>query len=162
MLIGVRSLKTCIAQSQISGYLCDQSVFFLALVSQDFHMYPHCSLCTLDYYLVLRDVIAFTIRKPPRMRGSACVMVMTTLHGSTPFLWRCARVCIPSVRSFFLYQGSFKVHTFFFSFQSDLDLDGVALDHSIRIPFLYVGAFESFQGLFNHNLDPILLFLVSS
>ena len=28
-------------------------------------------------------------------RGSACVEVMTTLHGSTPSPWRCAEGCIP-------------------------------------------------------------------
>ena len=30
------------------------------------------------------------------MRGSACVEVMTTLHGSVPSLWRRAEGCVPS------------------------------------------------------------------
>ena len=29
-------------------------------------------------------------------RGSACVKVMTTLHGSTPSPWRYAEGCVPS------------------------------------------------------------------
>ncbi|KAL6316085.1 hypothetical protein AAG906_015601 [Vitis piasezkii] len=46
-------------------------------------MHPHLSLCTLDYPRVLRDGRAFTIKKPLGTQGSACVEVMTTLHGST-------------------------------------------------------------------------------
>ena len=30
------------------------------------------------------------------MRGSACVEVMTTLHGSAPSLWRRVEGCVPS------------------------------------------------------------------
>ena len=37
----------------------------------------------------------FHHRKPPRMRGSACVEVMTTLHGSAPSLRRRAEGCVP-------------------------------------------------------------------
>ena len=83
-------------------------------------MYPHRSLCTLDYYLVLRDVIAFTIRKPTRMQGSACVRVMTTLHGSTPFLWRCAGVCVLSEGTiiFFSTRDPLKSTHFFFFLES--------------------------------------------
>ena len=29
------------------------------------------------------------------MRGSACVEVMTTLHGSAPSLWRRVEDCVP-------------------------------------------------------------------
>ncbi|RVW80502.1 DEAD-box ATP-dependent RNA helicase 51 [Vitis vinifera] len=39
--------------------------------------------------------IAILVRKPPGMRGSACVEVMTTLHGSAPSLRRRAEGCIP-------------------------------------------------------------------
>ena len=35
------------------------------------------------------------LRNPLGMRGSACVEVMTTLHGSTPSLWRRAEGCVP-------------------------------------------------------------------
>ena len=35
------------------------------------------------------------LRNPLGMRGSACVEVMTTLHGSTPSPWRHAEGCIP-------------------------------------------------------------------
>ena len=34
--------------------------------------------------------------EPPGMRGSACVEVMTTLHGSAPSLRRHAKGCVPS------------------------------------------------------------------
>ena len=37
----------------------------------------------------------FHHRKPPGMRGSACVEVMTTLHGSAPSLWRRAEGYVP-------------------------------------------------------------------
>ncbi|RVW88953.1 Retrovirus-related Pol polyprotein from transposon 17.6 [Vitis vinifera] len=35
------------------------------------------------------------LRNPLGTRGSACVEVMTTLHGSTPSLWRRAEGCVP-------------------------------------------------------------------
>ncbi|KAL6350182.1 hypothetical protein AAG906_004122 [Vitis piasezkii] len=38
----------------------------------------------------------FHRRKPPGTIGSACVEVMTTLHGSALSLWRCAEGCVPS------------------------------------------------------------------
>ncbi|KAL6312360.1 hypothetical protein AAG906_008020 [Vitis piasezkii] len=34
------------------------------------------------------------LRNPLGTRGSACVEVMTTLHGSTPSPWRCAEGCV--------------------------------------------------------------------
>ncbi|RVW67968.1 hypothetical protein CK203_064205 [Vitis vinifera] len=36
------------------------------------------------------------LRNPLGTRGSACVEVMTTLHGSTPSPWRRAEGCVPS------------------------------------------------------------------
>ena len=44
---------------------------------------------------MLRVTRAFTIEKPLGCQGSACVEVMTTLHGSAPSLWRHAEGCIP-------------------------------------------------------------------
>uniref|UniRef100_F6HK81 Uncharacterized protein n=1 Tax=Vitis vinifera TaxID=29760 RepID=F6HK81_VITVI len=38
---------------------------------------------------------SFTIGNPLGCRGSACVEVMTTLHGSAPSLWRRAEGCVP-------------------------------------------------------------------
>ncbi|RVX03259.1 hypothetical protein CK203_020005 [Vitis vinifera] len=38
---------------------------------------------------------AFTIGNPLGCRGSGCVEVMTTLHGSSPSLWRRAEGCVP-------------------------------------------------------------------
>nr|CAN76697.1 hypothetical protein VITISV_009720 [Vitis vinifera] len=35
------------------------------------------------------------LRNPLGTRGSACVEVMTTLHGSAPSPWRCAEGCVP-------------------------------------------------------------------
>ncbi|RVW73138.1 hypothetical protein CK203_060274 [Vitis vinifera] len=57
------------------------------------HLYH--SLCTLDYHRVLRVVRAFTIGNPLGRRGSACVEVMTTLHGSTSSIWRRVEGCVP-------------------------------------------------------------------
>ena len=56
---------------------------------------PTPSLCTLVDYWVLRVARAFTIGNPLGCRGSACVEVMTTLHGSAPSLWRRAEGCVP-------------------------------------------------------------------
>ncbi|RVW20337.1 hypothetical protein CK203_116412 [Vitis vinifera] len=50
-------------------------------------MHPHHSLCTLVDHRALRVLRGFTIG-PLGMRGSACVEVMTTLHGSAPSLRR--------------------------------------------------------------------------
>ncbi|KAL6315009.1 hypothetical protein AAG906_030843 [Vitis piasezkii] len=36
------------------------------------------------------------LRNPLGTRGSACVEVMTTLHGSISSPWRCAEGCVPS------------------------------------------------------------------
>ena len=44
----------------------------------------------------LEDARAFTIRKPLSMRGSVCVEMMTTFHGSVSSLWRHAEGCVPS------------------------------------------------------------------
>ncbi|RVW94291.1 hypothetical protein CK203_037839 [Vitis vinifera] len=43
--------------------------------------------------IILRD---FTVGNPLGCRGSACVEVMTTLHGSAPSFRRCAEGCVPS------------------------------------------------------------------
>ncbi|RVW64372.1 hypothetical protein CK203_047044 [Vitis vinifera] len=58
-------------------------------------MHPHRSLCTLIDYRVLRVARDFTIGNSLGCRGSACVEVMTTLHGSAPSLRRCAEGCVP-------------------------------------------------------------------
>ncbi|RVW57117.1 DEAD-box ATP-dependent RNA helicase 51 [Vitis vinifera] len=45
--------------------------------------------------LGIPDVDWMRQKEPPGMRGSACVEVMTTLHGSAPSLRRRAEGCIP-------------------------------------------------------------------
>ncbi|RVW27679.1 hypothetical protein CK203_107540 [Vitis vinifera] len=57
------------------------------------------------------------------MRGSACVEVMTTLHGSAPSLRRRAEGCVPME------------------------------DPSSRTPSLHVGASEGLQSLFSYSSD---------
>ncbi|KAL6325739.1 hypothetical protein AAG906_026567 [Vitis piasezkii] len=49
-----------------------------------------------DLYSSELEFERFHHRKPPGMRGSACVEVMTTLHGSAPSLRRRAEGCVPS------------------------------------------------------------------
>ncbi|KAL6345675.1 hypothetical protein AAG906_017411 [Vitis piasezkii] len=46
----------------------------------------------------------FAIKKPLGKRGSACVEVMTTLHGSTPSIWR---LSLGPIRIPFLHMGAF-------------------------------------------------------
>ncbi|KAL6311455.1 hypothetical protein AAG906_004458 [Vitis piasezkii] len=69
-------------------------LFYLSFIG--FSDAPHHSLCTLVDHLVLRVLRNFTIGNPLGCRGSACVEVMTTLHGSAPFFRRCAESCVPS------------------------------------------------------------------
>ncbi|RVW86254.1 hypothetical protein CK203_043277 [Vitis vinifera] len=59
------------------------------------------------------------------MRGSACVEVMTTLHGSAPSLRRRAEGCV------------------------------LPEDPPIRTPSLHVGVSEGLQSLFSYSSDPI-------
>ncbi|KAL6348492.1 hypothetical protein AAG906_008947 [Vitis piasezkii] len=58
-------------------------------------MHPHHSLCTLVDHRALRVSRGFTIGNPLGCRGSACVEVMTTLHGSAPSLRRHVEGCVP-------------------------------------------------------------------
>ncbi|RVW79199.1 hypothetical protein CK203_045187 [Vitis vinifera] len=49
------------------------------------------------------------LRNPLGTRGSACVEVMTTLHGSTQSPWRRAEGCVPSevtIKISFLHVGA--------------------------------------------------------
>ncbi|KAL6312863.1 hypothetical protein AAG906_041035 [Vitis piasezkii] len=49
------------------------------------------------------------LRNPLGTRGSACVEVMTTLHGSTPSPWRRAEGCVPPedpIKISFLHVGA--------------------------------------------------------
>ena len=69
LLIGVRSLKTCITQSYILAYLCDQCALFVPRFIRFFG----CTY-TLIVYLVflLRVVRAFTIGNPIGSRECMC------------------------------------------------------------------------------------------
>ena len=57
-------------------------------------MHPHIHY-TLSLFLSAGVERAFTIGRPLGCRGSACVEVMTTLHGSTPSLRRRVGGCVP-------------------------------------------------------------------
>ena len=121
-------------------------------------MHPHRLLCTLDYHWVLRVVRALTIGNPLGCRGSVCVEVMTTLHGSAPSLQRCAEGCVPSEGTIAFARDLLKSTHLFLEPPWPYRMN---LDHLIRISSSHVGASKSLQGRFSHNLDLVLPFLVS-
>ena len=119
-------------------------------------MHPHRSLCTLDYHWVLRVMRAFTIGNPLGCQGSACVEVMTTLHGSTPSLRRRIEGCIPSKGTITSARDLWK--------STHIHLGSpwpcrMSLDPLIRIPSSHVGASESLQSHFSHHLGSVFSFL---
>ncbi|RVW29915.1 hypothetical protein CK203_112176 [Vitis vinifera] len=63
-----------------------------------------CCMTTLSLACLLSLSIdrwkSLTIKKPLETRESACVEVMTTLHGSTPSPWRRVEGCVPSEGGF--------------------------------------------------------------
>ena len=63
--------------------------------------------------------------------------VMTTLHGSTPFPWRCAEDCIPPRGMIVFVKDPLTYPFLFYKATSTLY---VSLD-PIKISFLHVGAF---------------------
>ncbi|KAL6349660.1 hypothetical protein AAG906_041067 [Vitis piasezkii] len=81
-----------------------------------------CVLVTLIDVLEVTDTL-MSIGVRSLKTFSACVEVMTTLHGSTSSLRRRAEGCVPPE------------------------------DPSIRTLFLHVGASEGFQSLYSHSLD---------
>ncbi|RVW15701.1 hypothetical protein CK203_075322 [Vitis vinifera] len=48
-----------------------------------------------DWSPIIEDLYSPELGNPLGCRGSACVEVMTTLHGSAPSLWRRAEGCVP-------------------------------------------------------------------
>ena len=101
----------------------------------------------------LRVLRGFTIGNPLGCRGSACVEVMTTLHGSTPSLLRRAKGCIPPEGMIVSARNLLKSTHFLLA---PLWLCKMSLDPSTRTLSLYVGASEGFQSLYGHSLDSIL------
>ena len=89
-------------------------------------MRPYHSLCTLDRRRVIRVVRyvshqeSLHYRSPPRMRGSACVEVMTTLHESVSSHRRHAKGCVPS-KGMIAYIRNPSKHIFLF-FRATLTL----------------------------------------
>ena len=116
-------------------------------------MHPHHSLYILDHHWVLRDAIVFTIKKPLGIRDSAGVDVMTTLHRSTPFLWRHAKRCVPPEGIIAFAKDPWK--STFILLKPSWPYK-MSLDPLIRIPSSYVGASVSLQGHLSHHLDPVL------
>ena len=112
-----------------------------------FHMHPHHSLCTLVDYWVLRVARAFTIGNPLGCRGSACVEVMTTLHGSAPPLQRRAEGCIQSEGMATSARDLLKFTHLLLEppYPYKLSLG------PIGIPFLHVGAFVGLQSWVSSN-----------
>ena len=71
----------------------------------------------LVYSWVLKVMRAFIICCPLGCRGSACVELMTTLHGSSPFLQRRIEDCVPLEGTIALLNGCPKSqHGLSFSF----------------------------------------------
>ena len=122
-------------------------------------MHPHRSLCTLVDYWVLRVARVFAIGNPLGCRGSACVEVMTTLHGSAPSLRRRAEGCVLAEGTIAFARDLLKSTHLLLGPPWPCKM---SLDPSIRIPSSHVGASESLQSRLSHYLDPMLSLLVSS
>ena len=75
-------------------------------------MHPHIHY-TLSLFLSAESR-AFTIGRPLGCRGSACVEVMTILHGSAPSLRRRVGGCIPPEGTIVPTRDPFKSPLFFF------------------------------------------------
>ena len=112
-----------------------------------FRMHPHHLLCTLVNYWVLRVTRAFTIGNPLGCRGSVCVEMMTTLHGSAPSLLRHAEGYIPSEGMIASARDPLKSTHFFLESPYPYRLSL----WPIRIPFLHVGAFVGLQSRVSSN-----------
>ncbi|RVW61034.1 hypothetical protein CK203_045825 [Vitis vinifera] len=72
----------------------------------------------------------FSIRKPLGKRGSACVEVMTTLHGSTPSLWR---LSLGPIRIPFLHMGAFVGFQSRVSSDRSIDTFNLGLTSWVRV-----------------------------
>ena len=93
-------------------------------------------------------------------RGSACVEVMTTLHGSAPSLQRRAEGCVPPEGTIASTRDPLKSTNFLFRATLTLQVEPQIL--LSRLSSLHVGSSESLRGYFSNNLNPILHLLVSS
>ena len=89
----------------------------------------------------MRITRAFTIGKPLGCPGSACVEVMTTLHGSTPSLWRCSGGYVLAMGMIASTKDLLKFTHLILEppWPYRLNLG------PIRIPFLHVGVFVGLQ-----------------
>ncbi|RVW56471.1 hypothetical protein CK203_072516 [Vitis vinifera] len=72
---------------------------------------------------------------PLGMRGSACVEVMTTLHGSTPSLWRRAEGCVPP--------EGFHFYTWVHLWTFRAALVTIGFDYSLHSPILCFRVYRS-------------------
>ena len=95
MSIGVRSLKTCISH-RFDGYLCNQYVSFFYFSFIGFSDAPTPLGVHFSRPSSVESLRGFTIGNPLGCRGSVCVEVMTTLHGSASPLRRRTEGCVPS------------------------------------------------------------------
>ena len=104
---------------------------------------------------MLRVVRAFTIGNPLGCRGSACVEVMTTLHGSVSSLWRRADGCVP-LEGMIVFTRDPLTHLVFFCFFLFFLFLEPSCPHKLRLghirtPFLHVGAFVGLQSWVSSN-----------
>ena len=94
------------------------------------------------------------------MRGSACVEVMTTLHGSTLSLRRHAEGCIPPEGMITSTRDPLKSTIFLFKATLTLQVEPMIIQS--RLPSLHMGTSEGLQSLFSYNSDPVLPLLISN
>ena len=71
------------------------STSFFCLIFLGFSNAPTPFTVHSSWPLSVESLKGFTIGNPLGCQGSACVEVMTTLHGSALSLQRCARGCVP-------------------------------------------------------------------
>ena len=95
MQIGVQSLKTCIAQSQVSWIFVQPVCFLFYFSFIGFSDAPTPLTTYSSRPLSVESFKSFTIGNPLGYRGSACVEVMTILHGSIPSIRRRVEGCVP-------------------------------------------------------------------
>ena len=86
-------------------------------------MHPHVH-CTRSLSPSAENSESLYHRSPLGCRGSACVDVMTTLHGNTPSLWRRVGGCVPLEGTIAPARDPFKRPTHPCLFRATIDLLG--------------------------------------
>ena len=136
MLIGAQSLKTCITQSQISWIFVQSICFIFCFSFIGFSDAPTPFIVHLRLLLSVETCENLHHRKPPWMQGSACVVVMTTLHGRVLSLRRHARGSVPSKGT--ITSTSDPLKSTFFIFKATLISQVEPQIFLLGFPFMWV------------------------